>query len=158
MDNRPFGSINQVEDFMTEATFIRIAPFIYLGGFRPVDILTNINTATHLQLVEANFTHEEASRILAVRPILRPSQLDHWHIAVRPELREGISLYTNINTASRGELLTLDSAMSQSIVSRIVAHRGDQPFGSFAEVEEFFGADQAMRDLYQRIRNFIILR
>ena len=162
MNHRPFTDPNQIEEYVGAAAFSRMAPFIYLTS-RPVDILTNINTATHRQLIDANFTYEEATRIITVRPIWRPSQLSNvgqwqWNTWVRPELRQGISLYTNINTASTSELLTLDPAMTRDIVARIVAHRSDQPFGSFAEVEEFFGTETAMRELFLRIRGFIILR
>ena len=159
INNRPHTSPSDIEEYMTAEAFDRISPFIYVGS-RPVDILVNINTATHRQLVDANFTDEEASRLIAVRPILRPSFLDTWQVQVwvRQELRQDISLFTNINTASSQELLTLDGAMTQDVVSRIVTHRNDQPFGSLAEVEEFFSADQAMRDLFVRIRGFVILR
>jgi len=157
INDRPFTSPSQIETFVGVEAFARIAPFIYVGS-RPVDILTNINTATHRQLIDANFTDEEATRIISTRPFLQPSQLDLWQVWVRPELRQDISLYTNINTASRQELLTLDGAMTQDIASRIVSYRDDQPFGSFAEVEEFFAADQAMWEMFLRFRQFIILR
>ena len=157
INNRPYANPGQIETYVGAETFSRISPYIYVGT-RPVNILININTATHRQLVDANFTDEEAARIISTRPFLRPSQLDHWNVWVRPELRRDISLFTNINTASNQELLTLDGAMTQDIAARIMSYRNDQPFGSFAEVEEFFAADQAMWEVYLRFRSFIILR
>jgi DNA uptake protein ComE-like DNA-binding protein len=157
MNHRPFTGTGQIETYVGTTAFNRIAPFIYVGS-RPADILVNINTATHRQLIDANFTDEEAARIISARPFLRPSQLDLWQTWIRPELRQNISLYTNINTASSQELLTLDGAMTQDIVARIVSYRSDQPFGSFVEVEEFFAADPAMWEVFLRFRGFIILR
>ena len=157
MSRHRFTSTSQLLDYISEADFDRIAPFIYVGS-RPPYPLINVNTATREQLEEAGFDNAEATRIVNNRPILRPSQLTLWQTAVRPDLRANITLYTNINTATNQELLSLDGAMTQSIVRQIVTYRNDQPFGSFAEVEEFFAADPAMWEMFLRFRRFIILR
>jgi len=157
MNNRPFGSPSQIESIVGAALFSVMEPFIYVGG-QPPHILINLNTATHAQLVDAGFYDAEATRVINARPILRPSHLDHWQVTLREDLRHVSTLYTNINTASNQELLTLDGAMTQDMVARITSYRNDQPFGSFEELEAFFAADDAMWDVYLRLRNFIILR
>ncbi|MDR2183761.1 MAG: helix-hairpin-helix domain-containing protein [Clostridiales bacterium] len=157
MDNRPFVGTDQISEFFDTAIFNRIEPFIYVGS-RPPYPVVNINTATHQQLMDAGFYDAEAARIVNNRPILRPSQMVLWQTVVRPELRANITLYTNINNATNQELMSLDGAMTQDVASRIVSYRNDQPFGSFAEVEDFFAADAATWEMFLRFRNFIILR
>ena len=159
LNNRPFASVSQISHYMSEYTFSRIEPFVYIGSRTTDTRLININTATYEQMLEAGFYSTEASRLISVRPIWRPVQTAGGSPAwLRPEMRQISTLYTNINTASPQELLRLDAAMTQDIAARIVAYRNDQPFGSFTEVDEFFSGDQNMWTMYLRFRNFIILR
>ena len=155
--NRPYTNINQIAQFMTTADFNRIAPFIYVGE-RPVETLVNINTANHQQLVAAGFPADVAWRLwtgAAVRvTFLRPSQLPTW---ITPDLRRISTLYTNINTATSQELLSLDAGISWNIVNSIIDEREHQPFGNLGQIEEFFrGIDQLA--MFRRFERFLIVR
>ena len=155
MNHRPFFSTSEIAQYMSAAMFDKIAPFIY-ADIKPPGLQINLNTASFEQLVGAGFPRETAERIVnsVRRNILRPSQVPDW---LGWELRELSSLYTNINTAIRLELLSLDNAMDEDIVNRIIDYRNEQIFGSRAEIEEFF--DQlGLRDLFFRIDNFIVVR
>jgi len=158
INNRPFENVNQVAQFMSTAMFNTISPFIYVDE-RPAQVLVNINTANHQQLVGAGFPSAVATQIvgtgLVTRPLYwRPNQVPTW---ITAELRQISTLYTNVNTATAEELRSLDAGMSDAIIERIIAAREAQPFGDVAEVEEYF-REMGQLVLFNRFRNFVIVR
>ena len=153
INSRPFTHINQIGEYLTAANYNRVAPFIYVEN-RPTPNLVNINTATQGQLVSAGFSTSDAQRIVNNRPWQRPSQLPGW---LTTSMRQNITLRTNINTANNQELFSLDNSMTLDIINRITLERTEQPFSSIAEVETFF-REMGQTALFNRIRNFIIVR
>ena len=153
--NRPYTDISQISQFMTPAEFNRMAPYIYVGQ-RPEQNLINMNTASYQQLIDHGFPSDVAARLTAPArpPLLRPSQLPAW---IAPELRQNSTLFTNINTATAQELLSLDRDMTQDLVNRIISERNHQPFSSDIDVREFF-VEMDRAAMIQRFERFIIVR
>jgi DNA uptake protein ComE-like DNA-binding protein len=132
-----------------------ILPFVYVYE-PPVRPLVNLNTASQQQLTDAGIPLATAQQIIRLNrgSIQLPSQIPAF---ITPAHRELLSLRTNINNATQQELLSLDAAMTPAIAQRIITQRNDQPFGSLAEVEQFFSSLQ-LSTLYQRIWRVIIVK
>lgn len=111
----------------------------------------NLNTATIAQMVEAGVPSKDAQAILAARPINYPSQLP---VDVS-DYNGKVSLYTNINAASRSELQSL--GLSDSLITEIGNFVNDQPIGSLAELKDIFSKNNAS-SIYNQIGKYIVVR
>jgi len=152
--NRPFTTLEQVGEHLLFARFNAIAPFIYLNE-RPADNIVNFNTASHAQLMAAGFTAAQASAISANNVQLRrPSDLTRFNLGANARLG---TVLTNINRASIAEIQSLDPAMTLDIATRLIAYRNDQPFGTMAQLAQYF-ASINQQALFLRIERHIILR
>jgi RNA-binding protein len=118
--------------------------------------MVNINTATR---AEIRAFADEASTNALVSAQGRMTSPDRIPLTVSrtAELSPHFSLYTNINTASDKELASLDPAITEDIVRRIRGYRAWQPFGSRAEVEDFF-EDNGLHWVWDRVGRFIVVR
>jgi DNA uptake protein ComE-like DNA-binding protein len=138
------------------AVIQRILPFVYVDE-RPEQTVVNFGTATQQQLTDAGIplaVAQQITRLAGRNSILLPSQIPSF---VTEQHRQILTLRTNINTATQEELLSLDASMTPTIVQRIITARADQPFGSLAEVEQFFNNLQ-LRPMYLRFARVIIVR
>ena len=154
MASRPFSNTIQLLNFMPQHVYDPAANFMYITP--PTFDLVNINTAGTAALVNAGFTIAQANALNQPnRPhILLPSQIPPF---VSQDVRHRISLFTNINTASVAELMSLDSALTMGIANQITQYVNEQPFGSMAEIEAFFvSIHQA--EMFARIQQFVIFR
>lgn len=153
---RPFTAVGQISAHIPHNLFEMASPYMYINERQNLPNLVNINRATAAQLVTAGLETTLSNQITTgTRPFWQlPSQLP----AVIPtHLRRNLSLFTNINTASAMELLSLDPALTSVVVSQIDTMRNDQPFGSMAEIREFFESI-GHTALYSRIYNVLIFR
>jgi DNA uptake protein ComE-like DNA-binding protein len=71
------------------------------------------------------------------------------------DVNDKVTLYTNINTASRDELKSL--GFSDSVVDAIIQYVDIQPFGTKDEIRKFMTAQNA-GTLYSKIGDFIVVR
>ena len=102
-------------------------------------------------MIEAGVPSKDAQAIAAARPINYPSQLP---VDVS-DYNGKITLYTDINTASKSEIETL--GVPESLATDIGSFVSDQPFGSIDEVKQFFAKHNAA-SVYQKIGKFIVVR
>ena len=150
-----FTSIHQIAEYMDASIFNQISPFIYVTTLN-VPNITNINTATHAQLTtNLNLTPEQATQIINLRPITLPSQIPSF--ITTSNIRNQVSLYTNINTASNHELLTLHPQMTSNMTSTIMLYRQEQPFASLTEIAWLFGHIDA-GVWFGQVSEFLIVR
>jgi DNA uptake protein ComE-like DNA-binding protein len=150
--NRPFSDIGQLRNNVSEAGFALIEPYIFIEGM-PTHYV-NVNTATMQQLLSAGFSSAEASSVFAMRGrMLQPRDIP----AAASAQRRSIVLVTNINAASPSELATLGAFMNDGLIGEIIAYRNDQPFGSRAEIQQFF-TERSMLSQFRQIERFINVR
>ena len=114
----------------------------------------NINTATRQELLSLGIPIADVNSILSEQGRMTnseriPINLSHWD--------SQISLYTNINTASSKELLSLSENMTDSIVSQIVNYRDEQIFGDTNEIRDFF-SNINQSNIFNSVRNFLVVR
>jgi DNA uptake protein ComE-like DNA-binding protein len=152
MRNRPFTDLMHLRNNITAATFAAIEPFIVLGG--QYTDLVNVNTATAAQLTALGLNSSQVNEIRAAqRNMLQPRNLPAAALTVM----DRITMITNINIATSSELATLGTFMTQDVINDIIAYRNDQPFGSRAEIQQFF-ADRQMLTQYRQIERFMHVR
>ncbi|MCL2171769.1 MAG: hypothetical protein FWB71_06390, partial [Defluviitaleaceae bacterium] len=84
----------------------------------------------------------------------RPSDLTRFNLGANARLG---TVLTNINRASIAEIQSLDPAMTLDIATRLIAYRNDQPFGTMAQLAQYF-ASINQQALFLRIERHIILR
>jgi competence ComEA-like helix-hairpin-helix protein len=114
----------------------------------------NLNTAAFAQLRSVGLTYEDAEAVFQKRGTLRT-----WALLADTVDITGfdarITLYTNINKASEFELKSL--GFGDKIIEAVVDYRDDQPFGSRAELLEFFHGIEAYFD-HWRALEFVVVR
>lgn len=120
----------------------------------------NINTASKKELLAAGFSEDKIEAVLDEQGHLQsPSDIaqllgdatEIW------DMDAAITIYTNINSASENELLSLDPDMTDAIAADIVAYRADGFFGDLNEVEDFFDDIDEAR-LFRDIEDYIVVR
>lgn len=137
LDSEVITNVNHLEDIM------------YTSYYRTSYV--NLNTATIVQMIEAGVPKADAQAIAVAVPIRKPSDLP-----VNVSYYNGkVALYTNINVATDSELKTL--GLSDTLIAEINNFVDEQPFGSIAEVKQFFAKNNAT-SVYQRIGDFIVVR
>ncbi len=104
-------------------------------------------------MYEQKISTNQAYHIIQNRPIRHSGQLP-LNVA---DINNKISLYTNINTASKTELLSLNNGINNKIIDNIIKYREQDNFGSLEEIEEFFKLNNAS-NVYDKIKSYIVVR
>lgn len=142
---------SDLKEFLGSTVYDKVKDYIY------VDINSNeyinLNTATQEQLTDLGFTYTQAKQIINARPITDASLLP-FDIS---DFNTKVSLYTNINTASYKELVSLNNGITTSVISNIQNYVKDQPFGSLNEFKEYL-TSIGESQLYNSIKDFIVVR
>jgi DNA uptake protein ComE-like DNA-binding protein len=164
-ENAPLASLAQFTQILSAPNLTSPVPtalvnnilnFVYINE-PPQQTIVNLNTATQQQLTDAGIPlgiAQQIGRLTNRGSILVPSQIPSF---ITAEHRQVLTLRTNINTATLDELLSLDAGMTHTIAQRVITARANQPFGSLAEVDEFFSSLQ-LRPMYLRFSPIIIVR
>jgi DNA uptake protein ComE-like DNA-binding protein len=149
---RPFRNVSELEDIIGSTKYDKIKDYIYVDQY-VMPIRTNINLATLSQLEQLNISLAQANK-------LKDQYKQMTDAADLPfdveSINNKISLFTNINTATKEELESLYN-MSSTIASDIITYRNEQPFGSIDEVEAFF-KEKNEKTFYNYIKDFIVVR
>lgn len=116
--------------------------------------LVNINTASGSELRGIGFSEEQVS--LVIDRVRRMNSARDIPFDVSMFDRD-ITLFTNINTASERELLSLSPRMSGTFANMLSFEASNQPFGTWDELENFFRANGQL-SLYNEIEVFLVLR
>ena len=138
-------TMNAFEDNFTVSDL----PFYYFDGI-------NLNTASPEQLKEIGLNPAQVDAVSR----RQGRMFDFYDIPAIPGLPDfdvKITLYTNINAASRAELSSLFPGADAALISDIASYRNDQPFGSYGEIYEIFDL-RGLRGLYDAAAGFIVLR
>lgn len=149
--NRSFSDKKDLKDIITESEYNRVKDAIYVDKNK--DEYVNINTATKEQMYANGIPTNETYHIIQSRPIRNAKQFPLDVTSINNK----ISLYTNINTASKTELLSLNNGMTDYLADSIIKYRKDDNFGSLEEIEEFFKVNKSV-SVYNNIKDFIVVR
>ncbi len=150
--NQPFKSLADVEKLISKDSYEKLQPYIYVDATATNYI--NLNCATKEQLRSAGLSDSAADSIYAKRLTMdKPSDIpvDVSKVDMR------VTLYTNINTASRTELASLSTKLTPAMLDEIIAFRMRQPFGTVAEIEEFFRRSNRV-NIYNDFKDYILVR
>ena len=114
----------------------------------------NINTATREELWRVGFSEPQVNHLLGRRGRMNSPRDIPFNVA---EFDHAITLFTNVNTATAEEWMSLSTGMSHSFASTLEQETEFQPFGSIREVQDFF-YDNDYHNVFRQIRSFIVLR
>ena len=120
--------------------------------FRPT--LININTAGRNDLMRVGFSDHQISHIINRQGRMNNARDLPFDVS---QFDHAITLYTNINAASREEWMSLSEDMTSAFASTLVREAMYQPFGSMDELEDFF-FDNEMENVFREIRRYLVLR
>jgi len=149
---QPFTRLGAVEALLTAEEYKLIAPYIYLNEWDGQYV--NANTATVDQMVAMGISRAAATKLAAqTGKMTVPDKIPAEALGYT----DRFTLYTDINTASFRELSSLHKDMSVALVNAVLDYRADQPFGSKAEIEQFF-KDQKELEIYNKIKTFLVTR
>ncbi|GHV41742.1 hypothetical protein FACS189490_09240 [Clostridia bacterium] len=116
----------------------------------------NLNLATFEQIRQLGVDYLVAEKVYAAQ---QNRLLRSW-ANVPAELSEfdsQITLYTNINKASKKELMSLNAGITEEFADTLIELRNASPFGSMNEVfNEFYKANKLQA--FYTISNFIVVR
>lgn len=149
--NKNLYNKTDLKDIISLSDYDKVKDAVYLN--KNEDIYVNINTATKEQMYAQGIPTNETYHLMNNRPIRNASQLPLNVSAINNK----ISLYTNINTASRTELLSLNNGINSLLIDKIIKYREESNFGSLDEVEEFFKNNNA-KNTYDKIKSYIVIR
>lgn len=152
MDDRPFDSIDALKAYVSDSEFETFERFIYVDEMDIPDRI-NLNTAKSTQLEDIGMTAAQRKRIKDKQGEMKKPADIPFDIT---EFDDEVALYTNINTASRTELESLN-AFKSSAIDAIVSYTSSQPFGSEKELYDFLKQEEAEDD-YDDVKTFIVLR
>ncbi|MDE6357410.1 MAG: helix-hairpin-helix domain-containing protein, partial [Eubacteriales bacterium] len=96
-----FKNKEELRKFISESEYQKLKDAVYVNKIENDYI--NINTATKAQMENVGFSSSDASRLINARPMVTSNDIP-FNIS---SLNSKVSLYTNINKASRNELYSL---------------------------------------------------
>jgi len=114
----------------------------------------NINTATREELWRVGFSEGQVNHLLGRRGRMNSARDIPFNVA---EFDHSITLFTNVNTATAEEWMSLSTGMSNSFANTLAQETEFQPFGSIREVQDFF-YENDYHQVFRNIRSFIVLR
>ena len=141
---------------------LRYLPGAYLSDFSTYSLVDNlilsdgdfinINFASYDALAALGFSAQDARAIYAIRGTM----YNHTRIPVPLADKDSrVSLFTNVNKASRGELTSL--GISPAAVDALIAYRQTQPITSAGELESVLvGTERDGYNTYNDIRYFVV--
>lgn len=149
---QPFSGLSGFENLLTASSYNAVKSYIYCG-YRPLPVI-NINLASDLQLQDAGFTTSQIIEIAKVRKKLwLPADLTFDLSSMNGKF----TLQTNVNTATREELLTLSLSLDSEFIDNLIYYRDGQPFGNYTELYDFFVL-HGKTSYYSSLRDFLVLR
>lgn len=149
-------TIKQKEDLksiISESKYEQTKDAIYVDTNKDEYINININTATKEQMYEQGFSTDEAYKLIQKRPIRNATQFP-FNVS---KINNKISLYTNINTASRTELKSLNNGMTDLLIDKIIKYRQDEGFATLDEIKQFFESNNAL-NTFNAIKSYLVVR
>ena len=141
----------ELKQFIDEKTYNKVKDAVVIGS--NVDEYININTATKEQMLENGIDSNKANYLIKKRPIRNSTQLP---LNVQ-NINNKISIYTNINKASKKELKSLNNGINDDLINKIIKYRESDNFGSLEEIAEFFKANNSS-SIYEKIKTYIVVR
>lgn len=117
------------------------------------DEYININTATKEQMYTQGFSSDEAYKLIEKRPIRNATQFP-FNVS---NINNKISLYTNINTASKTELKSLNNGMTDLLIDKIIKYRQEEDFATLDEIKQFFDSNNAT-NTFNAIKSYLVVR
>ncbi len=149
--NRSFSQKTELKNIISSSDYDKVKDAISVDKNK--DEYVNINTATKEQMYAQGISSTQAYHFIQQRPIRHSGQLP---LDVK-DINNKISLYTNINTASKLELQSLNNGINDLLIDKIIKYREQDNFGSLEEVEQFF-KDNNGSNVYNNIKSYIVLR
>lgn len=140
-----------VKEYVTSSKYETIKNIIYTGAAETNYV--NLNTATTAQLTEMGFSSSDAAKLAAVSNMKTAKDLP-VDISYN---NANAALYTNINTASKKELQSLNHGITEGLISEIISYREEQVFGSKEEISEFFNQRNAF-GFYNSVKEYLVVR
>ena len=104
-------------------------------------------------MYEQGFSTDEAYKLIQKRPIRNATQFP-FNVS---KINNKISLYTNINTASRTELKSLNNGMTDLLIDKIIKYRQDEGFATLDEIKQFFESNNAL-NTFNAIKSYLVVR
>lgn len=151
-DARPFNNISEFKKIVDLDKYGIDREYIYIDEYE-VPQRVNINLASSEQLQTLNLTTVQLNTLRRSNGLM--TDFNDIKIDIE-DIDDMISLYTNINKATKSELMTLGD-MTESMAESIITYRTSQPFGSKTEIKEFFKSKNQL-SLYNQIEDFITVR
>lgn len=149
--NKTLYQKQDLKDLISSSDYDKIKDVVYVNKNK--DEYININTATKEQMYAQSISTTQSYKLIEQRPIRHAGQLP---IDVT-NINNKISLYTNINTASRLELQSLNNGITELLIDKIIKYREEDNFGSLDEVAEFFKENNSTV-VYDKIKSYIVVR
>ena len=147
--NQNFKTKEDLKKFVSESRYNFYKDAIYVNDIQTDYI--NINTAKSSQIQSIGFSSNEASLLIKARPITSAAKLP---INIS-NFNSKVSLYTNINKASRNELSSL--GLNSVLINQIIAYRNEQPFATKDEIKNMFQKNNALNE-YLEIEQYLVTR
>lgn len=149
--SRVLSQKEDLKDLIGASDYNKVKDIVYVGKNNYEYI--NINTASKQQMTDKGISTTAIYKFMEKRPIRNPLQLP---LDVS-DINSKISLYTNINTASKLELQSLNNGITDLLIDKIIKYREEDNFGSLEEVEQFFKANNGSI-VYDKIKSYIVVR
>lgn len=147
--NQNFKTKEDLKKFVSESRYNFYKDAIYVNDIQTDYI--NINTAKSTEIQSIGFSSNEASLLIKARPITSAAKLP---INIS-NFNSRVSLYTNINKASRNELSSL--GLNSVLINQIIAYRNEQPFATKDEIKNMFQKNNALNE-YLEIEQYLVTR
>ncbi len=152
--NRPFYSFDKVKTFLGVSIYENLEPFIVINGkASDSSIKININTVEKEAIINTfDLTDYERTRFLyGPSEYSLPSNIPF----IDTDKGYALQLYTNINTASKEELLLLHNDVTLSFVNAIIKYRDYYPIYSYDDLYQICKDNNKLHLLY-KIEDFIV--
>lgn len=153
---RPYKNMYHFEYIISSDYYKRISKYVYID--KPFeDDKININLATVPEMVEhLGITKEDASKLYEERK--KKPFTNYYKLPMDlSKYDEKITLFTNINVASKVELLSLDKRLTLAVVNKIIEYRDKQRFANQEEFKRFMIEHKA-QNVFTKISQYIVFR
>lgn len=151
--NRPFSNVRHAREYMG-GSYNDIKDFIYVDELLQSSAI-NINTAYYTDLQTFLDISEDIAKGI-YRHKGKYNTAKNINATAYKDIITKLSLYTNINTANKEELMLLAEDMSDSIVDKIIEYREQQRFTSDSEVRDLFYKYNLI-SIYNNIKDYITI-
>lgn len=154
----PYETIEDVKKYIPQYIYEDIKNYVYVGEIE-TPMYTNINLATKSQLI-TNFklSTTDANKILTYT---KGRDVNYFaEINQKVDLEKyghKITLYTNVNTATKEELMALHKDITIYIANKIIEYREERPFGNKAELGKLFSSIKKNK-IYIEIEKYLVVR